>query len=66
MGVLELLEHQAAMRAHYEVPEWTEDERERMRAFVAIANELKDENGLIDEEELKRRLKEFLKKRGEL
>jgi hypothetical protein len=41
-------------RARYDLPEWTEEQRERMRAYSAIVNEVKNEKGEIDKEELKR------------
>ncbi|MGA2310219.1 MAG: hypothetical protein ABSG57_11835 [Candidatus Bathyarchaeia archaeon] len=48
----------------WNLPEWNEEERERVRKFLVIANELKDEKGEIDEEGLRRPL-ETLRNKGE-
>jgi len=56
-------EEKVAMRMKWNIREWTEEERERTRAFLDLANELKNEKGEVNEEELRRRFKAFLEKR---
>lgn len=59
-------EEKAAMRMKWNIREWTEDERENMRAFLDLANELKNEKGEVKDEEFRRRFKAFLvKKEGD-
>jgi hypothetical protein len=41
-------EEKVAMRTKGKIREWTEEEREQMRAFVDLATELKNEKGEVN------------------
>lgn len=56
-------EEKAAIRMKWNIREWTEEERERVRTFLDLANELKNEKGEVNDEEFRRRFKAFLEKR---
>jgi hypothetical protein len=58
-------EEKAAMRKKWNIREWTEEERELVRGFVALANELKNKKGEVNDEEFNRRFKAFLKRKEE-
>jgi hypothetical protein len=57
-------EEKNAIRMKWKIREWTEEEREQMRAFVDFATELKNEKGKVNDEEFRRRLKAAPRKEG--
>ncbi len=56
-------EEKTAIRMKWNIREWTEEEREQMRAFLALANEMKNEKGEVNDEEFRRRFKAILQKK---